>query len=62
MSRGPLLFNDHMVNWFANLNRSKTMMAKLKTFLTFRPHMLAPVIGLLRGLTDPVCGLNMGQT
>ena len=27
-----------------------------------RPGHLAPVIGLLRGLTDPVVGLSMGQT
>ncbi len=62
MSHGPLLYNSAMVNWFATLARSKTFAAKLKTFLAFRPHMLAPVIGLLRGLTDPFCGLNMGQT
>lgn len=62
MSRGPLLYNDAMVNWFAQLAKSKNFGAKLKTFLAFRPHMLAPVIGLLRGLTDPVCGLSMGAT
>ena len=27
-----------------------------------RPHHLKPVIGLERGLTDPVVELNMGQT
>merc|ERR1711964_482506 len=28
----------------------------------FRPGMLSPIIALLRGLTDPVVGLNMGET
>jgi acetyl-CoA C-acetyltransferase len=35
---------------------------KLKTFAKFRPGHLKPVIAILRGLTDPVVGLNMGQT
>ena len=29
---------------------------------SFRPSMLTPVIGLERGLTDPITDLNMGQT
>lgn len=62
MSHGPILFNDAMVSWLARLNRSKTFLAKLNTFLAFRPHLLKPVIGLLCGLTDPICGLTMGQT
>lgn len=62
MSRGPILYNDAMVLWLARLNRSKTFVDKLKTFLAFRPHLLKPVIGLLCGLTDPICGLTMGQT
>src|ERR1700742_1797953 len=28
----------------------------------FRPSFLTPVIGLERGLTDPITDLNMGQT
>ncbi|MCD6047495.1 MAG: acetyl-CoA acetyltransferase [Gammaproteobacteria bacterium] len=62
MSRGPILYNDAMVNWLAQLARSKSFVAKLQTFLALRPQMFKPVIGLLRGLTDPVCGLTMGQT
>jgi acetyl-CoA C-acetyltransferase len=30
--------------------------------LSFRPSFLTPVIGLERGLTDPITDLNMGQT
>src|SRR3990167_10438155 len=58
MSRGPLLFNQQAVLWFAALNRSKTFSAKLKTFLQFRPAFLKPIIALLCGLTDPFCGLS----
>lgn len=62
MSRGPVMYNDRMVDWLASLARAKSLTAKIQSFSRFRPAMLKPVIGLLRGLTDPVCGLSMGQT
>lgn len=62
MSNIPLIYNRHMTGLFAGLMRSKTVFQKLKTVLSFRPHFLKPVIGVVSGLTDPVCGLNMGQT
>ena len=62
MSHGPILYNDLMVNWLASLAHAKTFGAKARAFSQFRPAMLKPVIGLLRGLTDPICGLTMGQT
>jgi acetyl-CoA C-acetyltransferase len=43
--------------------RAKTATQKIRQFLRLRPGpLLTPVIGLLRGLTDPVVGLSMGQT
>lgn len=62
MSRAPLLFNNKMVSWFAGMSSAKTPMTKLKQFTKFRPGFLAPVIALLKGLTDPIVNLNMGQT
>ncbi len=62
MSRAPILLNDEMVNWLAGLNAAKTPLAKLKQFARLRPGHLSPVIALLKGLTDSVVGLNMGQT
>lgn len=62
MSRSPLIMNHDMTNWFGRINTSRTFFSKLKTFTQFRPKMLAPVIGLLRGLRDPVVGVSMGQT
>ncbi len=62
MSHSPVLYNHHMVNWLADMARSKTAMQKIKTIAQWRPKFLAPVIGLLKGLTDPVVGLSMGQT
>ena len=62
MSHSPVLFNHHMVNWLADLNRSKSLLQKIQTISKLRPNFFAPVIGLLKGLTDPVVGLSMGQT
>lgn len=62
LSRAPILFTDEMVQWLAAWGKSRSLGARLATLKTLRPRFLAPVIGLLKGLTDPVIGLSMGQT
>ncbi|NNG12058.1 MAG: acetyl-CoA C-acetyltransferase [Halobacteria archaeon] len=62
MSRAPVLLGNAMVNWLASWNRARTAGARLKALAGLRPAYLRPVIALLRGLTDPVVGLSMGQT
>lgn len=62
MSHAPLLFHPKMVNWLADWWGAKSVAQRLKLLTRFSPRMLAPVIALLKGLTDPVVGLNMGQT
>lgn len=62
MSRAPLLFNNNMVNWMSGLWGAKTVGQKLQQMTKFRPGFLAPVIALLRGLSDPMVNLSMGQT
>jgi acetyl-CoA C-acetyltransferase len=62
MSHSPVLLNNAMVGWLGRLAMSKKPIDKLKTFAALRPYHLKPIIGLLRGLTDPVVGLSMGQT
>ena len=63
LSRAPLLYNESMVRWFARLLQAKTPGQKIAAFAGLSPRALfAPVIGLMKGLTDPVVGLTMGQT
>lgn len=62
MSHTPLMFNNNMVNWFAQMNTKGTVFDKIKTILKFRPSFITPVIALLRGLRDPIVCMNMGQT
>jgi len=63
MSNIPFLFSKEYQELLTEISRAKTPVAKLQGFLKIRPaHFLKPRIGLQLGLTDPVCGLNMGQT
>ncbi len=62
MSHAPVLYNHDMVAFLGRLSMAKTLPDRLKAFASFKPRMLKPIIGLLRGLTDPVVGLSMGQT
>jgi len=62
MSQAPLLFHPKMVHWLASWWGAKTFFSKLKSLRSFSPTHLTPVIALLKGLTDPVVGMNMGQT
>jgi len=62
MSNIPLYFNRKMTGLFARLMKARTLSQRLLVMLGFRPAFLAPVIGVQLGLTDPVAGLNMGQT
>ena len=62
MSQVPLLFEGSAADKFAALAKAKTMPAKLNALAGFRARDFSPRIGLKLGLTDPVTGLNMGET
>jgi len=62
MSQYPLVFKYATAVKFGALNKAKTWTQKLGAIAAFRPSDFAPRIGLLLGLTDPVCGLGMGDT
>jgi acetyl-CoA acetyltransferase family protein len=63
MSNIPLIYTREATKIFLKLSRSKSPLERLRYLLSFRPrHFLNPVIGLQLGLSDIICGLNMGQT
>ncbi len=62
LSHAPLVLRQEAVEWMADLNRAKGPLAQARAMSGFRPGFLKPVIGLERGLTDPITDLNMGQT
>ena len=62
MSNYPLLYTEAAKARFERLFRARGMSARLAALAAFRPRHFAPESGLFTGLTDPVCGLNMGET
>ncbi|CAM3666029.1 acetyl-CoA C-acetyltransferase [Litorimonas haliclonae] len=62
LSHAPLVYRREAVEWFGALAGAKSLSQRLKLFTKLRPSMFKPVIGLERGLTDPITSLNMGQT
>lgn len=62
MSNIPLLFHRNMTEWLLTMRSQRSWFGSLRTLIRFRPQFLKPIIALELGLTDPVSGLNMGQT
>ena len=62
MSQMPLIYSKKMTALFSDLMKAKSAMQKLAIVSKFRPDYLKPIIAIEQGLTDPFCGLNMGQT
>lgn len=62
MSQVPMLYRALAASKFARLGRARGMAGKAAAMAAFRPADFAPLIALKLGLTDPVAGLNMGET
>lgn len=62
MSHAPLLFNQKMTSWLSRWFTARKMGQRFGLISQLRPSYFSPVIALLRGLNDPVAGINMGQT
>ncbi len=62
MSQAPLLYQLSTATKFAALAKARSLGSRAGAMLAFRPRDFKPLIGLRLGLTDPVSGLNMGET
>ncbi len=62
MSHAPLLFRESMVRWLGSWYKARSFGQRMQVLSRIRPGYFAPIIGLLKGLTDPIVGLSMGQT
>ncbi len=62
MSRIPFLYHPATAAKYTALARAKSLGRKLRVVSTLRPRDFSPLVGLKLGLTDPITGLNMGET
>ncbi len=62
MSQVPLLFKQSAAHKFGLLARARSPLQKLAAAGAMRISDFEPRIGLRMGLTDPISGLNMGET
>lgn len=63
MSQAPLIYNQKATDFFSKLARARSVGDKVKLLAQLPvKEFLNPRIGIMEGLTDPTCGLNMGDT
>jgi acetyl-CoA C-acetyltransferase/acetyl-CoA acyltransferase len=62
MTNVPLLYRPEAARKFGTLAKAKSVTGKIGAMARFRVGDFQPRIGLQMGLTDPVSGLNMGET
>jgi acetyl-CoA acyltransferase len=62
MSNIPFLYSRESQEIFTEVFTAKDLGRRLAAARRFRPKHFKPEIGLQQGLTDAVCGLNMGET
>ncbi|HEY5704742.1 MAG TPA: thiolase family protein [Terrimicrobiaceae bacterium] len=62
MSSTPMFFPKPAAKKFASLASGRGLLSKARAVATLRPRDFIPTPGLKLGLSDPVSGLNMGET
>ncbi|MGL4414728.1 acetyl-CoA C-acetyltransferase [Roseinatronobacter monicus] len=62
LSHAPFVLRDDAVDWLAGMQSASGPLATAQNAVQIRPRHLKPVVGLERGLTDPITDLSMGQT
>lgn len=62
MSQVPWLTSNSLKQKLTAVAKSRSWWKRMGNFARLRPRDFRPTPGIELGLTDPVCGLNMGQT
>ncbi|QQA44297.1 acetyl-CoA C-acetyltransferase [Pelagovum pacificum] len=62
LSHAPLTLRQSAVEWFGRMSAAKGPMEQARLMAGIKPDFFKPVVGLERGLTDPITTLSMGQT
>lgn len=62
LSHAPLTLRSSAVEWFGQMSTAKGPLEQARAMTGIKPEFFKPVVGLERGLTDPITTLSMGQT
>ncbi|MCQ0091598.1 acetyl-CoA C-acetyltransferase [Roseovarius sp. M141] len=62
LSHAPLTLRQSAAEWLGEFSAARSPVDKVRAMAGLRPEFFKPVIGLERGLTDPITHLGMGQT
>jgi acetyl-CoA C-acetyltransferase/acetyl-CoA acyltransferase len=62
MSNIPFFLQKETSDIITAFNRARSLPDRLSSLMKIRPRHVTPRMGLMLGLTDPTCRLNMGQT
>jgi len=62
LSHAPLTLRHEAVAWYAGMATAKGPLDTASQLAGLRANFFKPIIGLERGLTDPITDLSMGQT
>jgi acetyl-CoA acetyltransferase family protein len=62
MSRIPMQLPPDANPWFLRWAKAKSLGAKVSALRALEGKKMMPRSAIIEGLTDPVCGLNMGRT
>ena len=62
MTQMPVMYQPGLQEGLENFMKAKSLVEKFNVLRKLKLKDLKPRIAILEGLTDPFCGLNMGQT
>lgn len=62
LSKAPMLLSDEATRWLGGMSAASSPQDYVRQLAQFNPMQFKPEISLVKGLTDPVVGLSMGQT
>ncbi len=62
LSHAPLVLRQEAVEWYAGMASAEGALDAASQLAGLRANFFKPIIGLERGLTDPITDLSMGQT
>jgi acetyl-CoA C-acetyltransferase len=62
LSHAPLTLRQSATEWLGRFSAARSPVDKVRAMSGLRPEFFKPVLGLERGLTDPITDLAMGQT